>query len=258
MPLPPSARTKHEAPGAVGEAGIESRLVQRRQARNRGGGERLREEGRQGGFQSVEGGVHREEGGGEVSRQGGVHVGDSGAQGVGCGVCSVLCAVAACAPHMNFLSGTPGPGSTDRTHQAPDSRTAAPRGYTKPVLSWDVRQRNVRLRLVALLGYLWRAREYCSRPPLAPLRTPAPAPRYQPTTHLAPNPPSLQRFYVGRPVSGLVWLFTGGLLGVGWVVDFFLLRDFVEGAWGGCSGVCVCEEGASVSRRARLPRRRCR
>ncbi len=36
------------------------------------------------------------------------------------------------------------------------------------------------------------------------------------------------RFYVGRPVSGFVWLFTFGLFGVGWVIDFFLLPQFVE------------------------------
>ncbi len=36
------------------------------------------------------------------------------------------------------------------------------------------------------------------------------------------------RFYVGRPVSGFVWMFTGGLFGIGWVIDFFLLAQFVE------------------------------
>ena len=36
------------------------------------------------------------------------------------------------------------------------------------------------------------------------------------------------RFYVGRPASGLVWLLTGGLFGIGWIIDFFLLPDFVE------------------------------
>ena len=46
----------------------------------------------------------------------------------------------------------------------------------------------------------------------------------------------LQRFYVGRPVSGLVWLFTCGLFGLGWVVDFFLLSDFVEGACASAGG----------------------
>ncbi len=38
----------------------------------------------------------------------------------------------------------------------------------------------------------------------------------------------LHRFYVGRPVSGAVWLFTGGLFGIGWIVDFFLIPEFVE------------------------------
>ena len=35
------------------------------------------------------------------------------------------------------------------------------------------------------------------------------------------------RFYVGRPASGVVWLLTGGLFGIGWIIDFFLLPDFV-------------------------------
>jgi TM2 domain-containing membrane protein YozV len=31
------------------------------------------------------------------------------------------------------------------------------------------------------------------------------------------------RFYYGKPISGTIWLFTMGLLGIGWVVDFFLI-----------------------------------
>src|SRR5579871_4754131 len=31
------------------------------------------------------------------------------------------------------------------------------------------------------------------------------------------------RFYYGRPVSGTIWFFTGGLLGIGWIVDLFLI-----------------------------------
>ena len=31
------------------------------------------------------------------------------------------------------------------------------------------------------------------------------------------------RFYYGRPVSGTIWLFTLGLLGVGWIIDAFLI-----------------------------------
>jgi hypothetical protein len=38
---------------------------------------------------------------------------------------------------------------------------------------------------------------------------------------------SLQRFYIGRPASGIVWLLTGGLFGIGWIIDFFLIPDFV-------------------------------
>lgn len=31
------------------------------------------------------------------------------------------------------------------------------------------------------------------------------------------------RFYFGRPLSGLIWFFTFGLLGIGWLVDVFLI-----------------------------------
>ena len=31
------------------------------------------------------------------------------------------------------------------------------------------------------------------------------------------------RFYYGKPLTGLLWSVTAGLLGVGWVVDFFLI-----------------------------------
>ena len=31
------------------------------------------------------------------------------------------------------------------------------------------------------------------------------------------------RFYFGRPVSGTVYLFTFGLLGIGWLIDLFLM-----------------------------------
>lgn len=31
------------------------------------------------------------------------------------------------------------------------------------------------------------------------------------------------RFYFGKPVSGAIWFFTFGLLGVGWIIDLFLI-----------------------------------
>ncbi len=31
------------------------------------------------------------------------------------------------------------------------------------------------------------------------------------------------RFYYGRPISGTIWFFTGGLLLIGWIVDLFLI-----------------------------------
>lgn len=45
------------------------------------------------------------------------------------------------------------------------------------------------------------------------------------------------RFYYGRPVTGTIWFFTLGLLGIGWIVDLFLIpsmdraadRRFAEG-----------------------------
>jgi hypothetical protein len=38
----------------------------------------------------------------------------------------------------------------------------------------------------------------------------------------------LHRFYLGRWVSGLVWLFTGGLLGIGAIIDLFLIPGMVR------------------------------
>ncbi len=31
------------------------------------------------------------------------------------------------------------------------------------------------------------------------------------------------RFYFGKPISGTIWFFTLGLLGVGWLIDVFLI-----------------------------------
>jgi TM2 domain-containing membrane protein YozV len=38
------------------------------------------------------------------------------------------------------------------------------------------------------------------------------------------------RFYTGRPVSGTLWFFTFGLLGIGWLIDAFLIPGMVESA----------------------------
>lgn len=38
------------------------------------------------------------------------------------------------------------------------------------------------------------------------------------------------RFYYGRPVSGTIYFFTIGLLGIGWLVDLFLIASMNEKA----------------------------
>lgn len=38
------------------------------------------------------------------------------------------------------------------------------------------------------------------------------------------------RFYYGRPVSGTIWFFTLGLLGIGWIVDLFLIPSMERSA----------------------------
>lgn len=38
----------------------------------------------------------------------------------------------------------------------------------------------------------------------------------------------LHRFYTGRWVSGLVWLFTGGLCGFGQIIDLFFLPRMIQ------------------------------
>ena len=40
----------------------------------------------------------------------------------------------------------------------------------------------------------------------------------------------LHRFYLGKWVTGLIWLFTGGLLVIGTIVDLFLIPGMVDRA----------------------------
>jgi TM2 domain-containing membrane protein YozV len=40
----------------------------------------------------------------------------------------------------------------------------------------------------------------------------------------------VHRFYCGRVVSGLIWFLTGGLLGLGWLIDIFLIPGMVDRA----------------------------
>jgi TM2 domain-containing membrane protein YozV len=38
------------------------------------------------------------------------------------------------------------------------------------------------------------------------------------------------RFYFGKPISGTIWFFTLGLLGIGWLIDLFLIPGMERSA----------------------------
>lgn len=38
------------------------------------------------------------------------------------------------------------------------------------------------------------------------------------------------RFYYGKPITGTIWFFTLGLLGIGWVIDAFLIPSMEAAA----------------------------
>eukprot|EP01118_Nematostelium_gracile_P008916 TRINITY_DN2981_c0_g2_i1.p1 TRINITY_DN2981_c0_g2~~TRINITY_DN2981_c0_g2_i1.p1 ORF type:complete len:138 (-),score=32.15 TRINITY_DN2981_c0_g2_i1:112-486(-) len=38
----------------------------------------------------------------------------------------------------------------------------------------------------------------------------------------------VHRFYLDRPLSGIVWLLTGGLCGIGWLLDLCLIPGMVD------------------------------
>ena len=40
----------------------------------------------------------------------------------------------------------------------------------------------------------------------------------------------LHRFYLGKPFTGLLWMFTLGLLGFGQILDLFLMRRMIRKA----------------------------
>ena len=39
---------------------------------------------------------------------------------------------------------------------------------------------------------------------------------------------SIHRFYLGKIWTGILYFFTGQLLGIGWIIDLFLLSGMVD------------------------------
>jgi TM2 domain-containing membrane protein YozV len=42
------------------------------------------------------------------------------------------------------------------------------------------------------------------------------------------GPLGIHRFYMGKVISGLIWLFSAGLLGLGWLYDLWTLNDQIS------------------------------
>jgi TM2 domain-containing membrane protein YozV len=42
------------------------------------------------------------------------------------------------------------------------------------------------------------------------------------------GPLGIHRFYMGKIWTGLLWLFTGGLVGIGWLYDFWTLNGQID------------------------------
>lgn len=40
----------------------------------------------------------------------------------------------------------------------------------------------------------------------------------------------VHRFYFGKPITGAIWFFTLGLLGIGWIIDLFLIPSMSRNA----------------------------
>lgn len=46
----------------------------------------------------------------------------------------------------------------------------------------------------------------------------------------------MHRFYYGKPITGVIWLLTGGLLLIGWIIDLFLIPSMEKEAAGRYTG----------------------